>query len=89
MSPIPSDRIAFTLFFQRQSELLRSKSCFFTESCEYSPVSYADHPDLSDTKCRKTLTLPMTNGEEITLIDYPSAGQEDGHKVSAWIRIRK
>jgi len=37
---------------------------------------------------RAALTLTTTNGGNVTLVDYRSAGQTDNHRVSAWIKIR-
>ena len=51
-------------------------------------MAYSHYPEESPVPCRGILQLPLKNGEQLTLIDYPSAGQEKGHKVSAWIKIR-
>ncbi len=59
-----------------------------TESNEWSWMLYEHYSDQSFVSCRSFLKLPLQNGKSITLIDYPSAGQEEGHKVSAWIRTR-
>lgn len=37
--------------------------------------------------CRSIVKVPLKNGEKLTLVDYPSAGQEKGHKVCAWIKM--
>ena len=38
--------------------------------------------------CLSSVKIPLKNGEKLTLVDYPSAGQEYGHKVSAWIKLK-
>ena len=48
----------------------------------------AGHTEEAPVPCRTMLKLPLKNGEKLTLVDYPSAGQEDGHKVSAWIKLK-
>ncbi len=37
---------------------------------------------------RYTLTVGCADGRRVTLADYASAGQEEGHRVCAWIRTR-
>lgn len=38
--------------------------------------------------CRSALEISTVGGETVTLVDYRSAGQIRGHKVSAWIKIK-
>ena len=63
---------------------MRPVAFFSLFNCQ-TPEHYSDQSFVS---CRSFLKLPLQNGKSITLIDYPSAGQEEGHKVSAWIRTR-
>ena len=51
-------------------------------------MAYDHYPEESAVPCRGILKLPLKNGEQLTLVDYPSAGQVPGHKVSAWIKTK-
>jgi len=51
-------------------------------------MAYDHYPEESAVPCCGILKLPLKNGEQLTLVDYPSAGQVPGHKVSAWIKTK-
>ena len=51
-------------------------------------MAHDHYPEESAVPCRGILKLPLKNGEQLTLVDYPSAGQVPGHKVSAWIKTK-
>ena len=51
---------------------------------EGKPVSPEDAP----VPCRQAVRIPLLNRGSVTLVDYASAGQESGHKVCAWLRVR-
>lgn len=44
--------------------------------------------DCVETECHTALEFVTVDGHKITLVDYASAGQEEGHKVCAWMRRR-
>ena len=37
---------------------------------------------------RQAIRVPLLKNGSVTLIDYASAGQEPGHKVCAWLRVK-
>ena len=45
-------------------------------------------PGSASVPCRQAVRVPLTKNGSVTLIDYASAGQEPGHKVCAWIRVK-
>ena len=55
----------------------------------YNSAMSLDNVTFSESgKLTMTDKLPLKNGEKLTLVDYPSAGQVPGHKVSAWLKIK-
>ena len=48
----------------------------------------AELTDSAAVPCREAVRVPLTRNGTVTLIDYASAGQEPGHKVCAWIRVK-
>ena len=44
--------------------------------------------DSAAVPCRQAVRVPLLKNGSATLIDYASAGQEPGHKVCAWIRVK-
>jgi DUF1680 family protein len=51
---------------------------------EGNPIS----PDDAPVPCRQAVRIPLLNRGSVTLVDYASAGQESGHKVCAWLRVK-
>jgi len=39
-------------------------------------------------ECRCALNITAEDGRTVTLVDYASAGQDDGHNVCAWIKTK-
>ena len=44
--------------------------------------------DKAVVPCRSALTVKTTDGRDVTLVDYRSAAQIRGHKLSAWIKTK-
>ena len=44
--------------------------------------------DSAAVPCRQAVRVPLLKNGSATLVDYASAGQEPGHKVCAWIRVK-
>ena len=44
--------------------------------------------DSAAVPCRQAVRVPLMKNGTATLVDYASAGQEPGHKVCAWLRIK-
>ncbi|MBQ3636758.1 MAG: hypothetical protein II953_00210, partial [Clostridia bacterium] len=46
-------------------------------------------PATSPVPCRQRIRVPLAKpGNYAALVDYASAGQEKGHRVSVWIRVK-
>ena len=44
--------------------------------------------DIADVPCRSALIVKTKDGDDVTLVDYRSAAQIKGHKLSAWIKVK-
>ncbi|MBO4933522.1 MAG: hypothetical protein J6I42_15255, partial [Clostridia bacterium] len=51
-------------------------------------IRNAKYTASADVECRCALTLTSADGTPVTLVDYASAGQDDGHNVCAWIKTK-
>ena len=51
-------------------------------------IAHAVYTASAPVDCRCALQITAEDGNVVTLVDYPSAGQDDEHNVCAWIKTK-